>query len=104
MHNAYKPIGNSNGTPSHKAAIDSKVKFMENSIKCDKIYVNKALKTAGLNGSQRPDIIGIRNTGKIDIFEYASPSQLSGTGRTNLITKFSTMLRNNPGSGGRIYW
>lgn len=41
-------------------------------------YGNRRLSTAGLNGTQRPDIITVRieKGCKIyDIYEYASPSQ-----------------------------
>ena len=55
---------------------------------------------AGLNGTQRPDIITVRieKGCKIyDIYEYDSPSQKTGTKRYNdLVNKFGTIKKNNP--------
>lgn len=96
--------GTAHGSVGHKAAINSKVRSMGKSGKYSKIYVNKSLKTAGLKGTERPDVTGIKVDGGVDIFEYASQSQLKGKGRNNLINKFNRMKNNNPGSGGKIFW
>ena len=66
----------------------------------DAIYGNKSLKTAGLNGTQRPDIITVRTENGItyhDIYEFASPSQYTGsTQYKNLKDKIYEMSKQNP--------
>ena len=67
-----------------------------------KIYINRSLKTAGFNGTQKPDIIAVGVDGKVHIIEIASPSQLSGKPKYALKNKFNTMLQNNPGMTGDL--
>ena len=68
---------------------------MEESGEYKAIYVNKALKTAGLEGTQRPDIIGIYNDGRVELWEFASPSQASGTPLKPLKDKLDLMASVN---------
>ena len=73
----------------------------------DAIYGNKALSTAGLKGSQRPDIITVRTeNGKTiyDIYEFASPSQYTGsTAYNNLRKKISAMQSQNPNTDTEFF-
>ena len=68
----------------------------EKSDKYTEIYGNRSLKTAGLNGSQRPDIIAKANDGTYHIWEVASESQASGAGYQSLINKMEIIKKNNP--------
>lgn len=73
----------------------------------DAIYGNRALSTAGLNGSQRPDIITVRTeNGKTiyDIYEFASPSQHNGSSAyRDLQNKISDMRAQNPDTATEIF-
>lgn len=64
------------------------------------IFGNRSLNTAGLNGTQLPDIITVRTENGVtiyDIYEFASPSQKTGTKPYNdLVNKISIMAGNNP--------
>ena len=65
------------------------------------IGVNKALKTMGLNGTSRPDIIGIAKNGANKFVEIVSPRQSTDY----IISKMSNMLSNNPGCiGKKVTW
>ena len=68
---------------------------MNNSNLYSDIYVNRALKTAGLTGKQRPDIIGILRSptgGKIaHAWEVAGKTQMAGAGLEALELKISVM-------------
>ena len=72
--------------------------MMQSSGKYSDIYLNKALKTVGLKGSQRPDIIGKMVNGTFDVIEVASKTQVSTSllGR-QLAKKVALMQANNPG-------
>jgi hypothetical protein len=98
VHNTCKITGKSHGSATHKAKIDARVNEMALSDKYSEIFVNKSLKTAGLNGSERPDIIGKRLNGSFNIIEYASKSQYSGRAMYNLIRKVGVM-RGRIGNG-----
>lgn len=55
------------------------------------------MKTAGLVGNQRPDIIAYRVDGGIEVWEFASPSQAMGTkGYQALEAKITAMQTANP--------
>lgn len=74
----------------HKDAINKKINDMANSGEYDVIYGNRALSTAGFVGSQRPDIIAVKCDGDkiiVDVFEFASPSQASGSKYEQLTKK-----------------
>ena len=61
------------------------------------IFGNRSLKSAGLNGLQRPDITAIQHDGTVEVWEYASKSQASGTkGYDALAAKVGIMQANNP--------
>ena len=62
------------------------------------IGVNKALKTMGLNGTSRPDVIGIAKNGVNKFVEIVSPRQSTNY----VIGKMSNMLSSNQGSIGKI--
>ncbi|MCH5315797.1 MAG: hypothetical protein J1E81_07775 [Eubacterium sp.] len=62
------------------------------------IGLNKALKTMGLNGTRRPDVIGIAKTGRNKLVEVVSPRQSTNY----IVSKMSNMLSSNPGSVGKI--
>ncbi len=73
----------------------------------DAIYGNRKLKTAGLNGNQQPDIITMRTeNGKTiyDIYEFASPSQYTGSPAYNkLLRKIQAMRLQNPNTSTAIF-
>lgn len=60
------------------------------------IYGNKSLKTAGFIGNQRPDITAIGIDGNHEFWEFASPSQMSGSKQKALLQKMATIMANNP--------
>lgn len=62
-----------------------------------KIYLNKSLKSAGLKGRYRPDIMAKRaKDGVIEIYEVASKSQAKGWALTALKDKMKAMQDANP--------
>ncbi|MCQ2513418.1 MAG: hypothetical protein MJ092_08570 [Lachnospiraceae bacterium] len=66
--------------------------------KFSKITFDRALKTAGLKGSQRPDVIGVARYGKNRLVEVVSKSQT----RKQMKAKCKNMIRHNPRSGYRV--
>ena len=74
VHNACLKIGSGHGEITHKTRIDNFMLELENSGDYSKIYGNRSLSTAGLNGSQRPDVIAIHNDGTYHVWEFASKS------------------------------
>ena len=54
------------------------------------------MKTAGLVGNQRPDVIALGKDGVYHIWEFASKSQASGQGLVALLNKMQIMAENNP--------
>ena len=68
---------------------------MEKSGNYSDIYVNKGIRNVLPNAVRnfRPDVMGIRNNGLIDIFEVQSPSQ-----SINFMTYKTDMLRNMLGN------
>ena len=103
VHNVCITEGGGHGSEEHMKAINNKIEELEKSGKYSRIYGNRALKTVGLNGNQRPDITAFRNDGVIEIYEYASPSQAKGYGQNKLVKKMDTMKNNNRGSEGILY-
>ena len=91
-------IGNAHGSNLHKLASNMEAGKMAASGKYSQIGLNKALKTMGLNGTKRPDVIGIAKNGFNKLVEVVSPRQKTGS----IINKMSSMLSNNPGSIGKI--
>lgn len=63
-----------------------------------KITFDRALKTAGLNGRQRPDVIGVARYGKNKLVEVVSKSQT----RRQMERKCIGMANNNPGTGWKV--
>ena len=91
-------VGNAHGSTLHKLATNMEAGKMTASGKYSQIGVNKALKTMGLNGTSRPDVIGIAKNGMNKLVEVVSPRQSSNY----IINKMSNMLSNNQGSVGKI--
>ena len=90
-------IGGGHGNPVHSERINSFMDDLVASGDYQVVYGNRALSTAGLEGSQRPDVIAIHNDGSYEIWEFASPSQAFGTrGYSMLDTKIQTMHATNP--------
>ncbi|MDD2235547.1 MAG: hypothetical protein PHV03_11790, partial [Desulfitobacteriaceae bacterium] len=90
-------IGKAHGSPEHRARINNHVSKMKDSGGYSKVYLNKSLKTAGLNGTQRPDIIGIDRAGTAHIWEFASKTQVPGMHAfNNLYLKMEEMAIANP--------
>ena len=91
-------VGNAHGSTLHKLATNMEAGKMTASGQYSQIGVNKALKTMGLNGTSRPDVIGIAKNGMNKLVEVVSPRQSSNY----IINKMSNMLSNNQGSVGKI--
>ena len=91
-------VGNAHGSTLHRLATNMEAGKMAASGQYSQIGLNKALKTMGLNGTSRPDVIGVANSGMNRLVEVVSPRQ-----STNIvINKMSRMLSNNPGCIGKI--
>ena len=69
-----------------------------NPIKYKEIYLDKSLKTAGLSGSVRPDVIGVTRLGKTKIVEVVSGSQTVN----QMNSKLQTIVRNNPNTVKKV--
>ena len=96
--NKAKVHGKAHGSAEHQTRIMQEVEAMQASGKYSDIYLNKALKTVGLNGSQRPDIIGKLIDGSFDALEVAGKTQMSTSlAGQQLISKVALMQANNPG-------
>ena len=91
-------VGNAHGSVLHKLATKMEAGKMAASGQYSQIGVNKALKTMGLNGTSRPDVIGIAKNGVNKLVEIVSPRQSTGY----IVDKMSNMLSNNSGSMGKI--
>lgn len=91
-------VGNSHGSILHKLATNMEAGKMAVSGQYSQIGVNKALKTMGLNGTSRPDIIGVAYNGMNKLVEVVSPRQSTNY----IVNKMSSMLSNNPGAVGKI--
>ena len=91
-------VGNAHGSTLHKLATNMEAGKMAASGQYSQIGVNKALKTMGLNGTSRPDVIGVARNGMNKLVEVVSPRQSTNS----IISKMSDMLSNNPGSVGKI--
>ena len=63
-----------------------------------KITFDRALKTAGLNGRQRPDVIGVARYGKNKLVEVVSKSQTV----KQMEIKCRSMVNNNPATGWKV--
>ena len=105
VHNSCKVHGKSHGSATHKAAIDSKVKAMQSSGEYTDIWLNKQLNTAGMKGTQRPDIIAKRLDGTFEYIEYASKSQAPGSyGHKLLVEKMNIIDTANDIIGKLFNW
>ena len=89
-------VGGGHAGEEHRTAIDNKITQLVGTGEYEKIYGNRALNTAGLTGTERPDIIAVKWDGKVEVYEYASSSQASGEARDKLIANTVTMQNNNP--------
>ena len=94
-------VGNAHGSALHKLATNIEAGKMAASGQYSQIGLNKALKTMGLNGSKRPDVIGIARNGFNKLVEVVSPRQSI----KYISNKLGGMLSNNPGSTGKtVTW
>ena len=91
-------VGNAHGSILHKVATNMEAGKMAASGRYSQIGVNKALKTMGLNGSNRPDVIGIAKKGVHKLVEVVSPRQSINY----IVNKMSKMISNNPRTVGKI--
>ena len=96
VHNNCTQNGGGHGNTVHAKKIDEKIEILKKSGEYTRIYGNRSLKTAGLVGNQRPDIIAFDKLGNAHIWEYASPSQSGGRGLRALVRKISVIANNNP--------
>ena len=89
-------IGKPHGSLQHKRVTKSVTRHLKKTGEYTKIYLNKSLKSAGLNGRYRPDIMAKRaKDGVIEIYEIASKSQAGGIGKTLLERKVDIMRKTN---------
>jgi len=91
-------VGNAHGSILHKLATNMEAGKMVASGQYSQIGVNKALKTMGLNGTSRPDVIGIAKKGVNKLVEVVSPRQSIGT----IISKMNNMISDNAGTVEKI--
>ena len=89
-------VGKGHGNPNHAAAVDAKIDELVNSGNYSEVYGNRSLNTAGLEGNQRPDIIAKSHNGVYEVWEFQSPSQVSGSPARALEDKVRIMQNNNP--------
>ena len=67
------------------------------------IWLNKQLKTAGMNGTQRPDIIAKRLDGTFEYIEYASKSQAPGSHGYKLLNQKMAIIDQANGIEGKLF-
>ena len=91
-------VGKAHGSTLHKLTTNMEAGKMAASGQYSQIGMNKALKTMGLNGKSRPDVIGVAKNGLNKLVEVVSPKQSTGY----IVGKMSRMLSDNPGSVGKI--
>lgn len=91
-------VGKAHGSTLHKLASNMEAGKMTASGQYSQVSMNKALKTMGLNGTSRPDVIGVAKNGMNKLVEVVSPKQ----SKEDIIKKMGDMLSNNPGSVGKI--
>ena len=91
-------VGKAHASTLHKLATNIEAGKMAASGQYSKIGLNRSLNTMGLNGTQRPDAIGINPNGVNRLVEIVSPKQHT----SDIVGKMANMLSNNPGSNGRI--
>lgn len=91
-------VGNAHGSVLHKLSSNMQAGKMAASGRYSQVGTNKALKTMGLNGSQRPDVIGISKDGVNVIVKVVSHKQKTGY----ILFKMVKMLANNPGTKGKV--
>ena len=91
-------IGNAHGSILHKLSTNLQAGRMAASGQYSQIGLNKSLNSMGLNGSMRPDIIGIGKNGVNKLIEVVSPKQSS----LYIANKMNIMLSSNPDTLGKI--
>ena len=101
VHNTCYIIGKPHGASSHQQMIYDEAVAMVASGNYSAVFMNRSLNSAGLSGTQRPDIIGIGANGTPNrIIEYQSPG---GQQLGDLFTKMKTMGINNPSAVVEVY-
>ena len=103
VHNSCQVHGKSHGSATHKAAIDSKAKSMQSSGEYTDIWLNKQLNTAGMKGTQRPDIIAKRLDGTFEYIEYASKSQAKGSHGYKMLIEKMDIIDDANGFVGKLF-
>lgn len=91
-------VGKAHGSNLHKLASNMEAGKMTASGKYSKVALNRALKTVGLNGSKRPDVIGVSKSGKNKIVEVVSPRQST----KYIVNKVNDMVSANRNSVGKV--
>ena len=71
-------VGKAHGSILHKLATNMEAGKMAASGQYSQMNMNKALKTMGLNGTSRPDVIGVAKNGINKRVEVVSPKQSTG--------------------------
>ena len=94
--NGCEVYGSGHGEQIHYEQIEGLIEDLTFTGEYITIYGNRALNTAGLYGTQRPDIIAIDKTGSYYVWEIASKSQMSGIRAEKLKAKVRLMQFNNP--------
>ena len=93
-----KIVGKPHGTVPHKLSSNLQAGKMATSGNYSKIALNRSLKTQGLNGSSRPDVIGVARIGKDKIVEVVSLKQPI----ESVMKKVTKMVAANPNSVGSV--
>lgn len=91
-------VGKAHGSTLHKLASNIEAGKMAASGQYSQVGLNKALKTMGMNGTSRPDVIGVAKNGINKLVEVVSPRQSTNY----IVNKVANMVDNNPGSVGRV--
>ena len=69
-------VGKAHGSILHKLATNMEAGKMAASGQYSQINMNKALKAMGLNGTSRPDVIGVAKNGINKLVEVVSPNKV----------------------------
>jgi len=94
-------LGKAHGSVLHKISTNMQAGKMAASGQYSIIGLNKSLKTMGLIGTKRPDVVGIGMNNTNKLVEVVSPKQSP----LFVSNKMTSMLNTNPGSKGKIvHW
>ena len=90
--------GSPHGTKLHRLASNVEAGQMSVSGNYSSIGLNRSLNSMGLNGTKRPDVIGISKRGSDKIIEVISPKQ----SKRYIVNKVKNIVNNNKNVEGKI--